>query len=60
VSSPPSLKKSPSIASNLLDRHRHLEEDVIILGQISDLSKTITIPHQVGFFYLEKKSFLNL
>ncbi len=45
--SPLSLKKSPSLASNILDKHRHLEEDVVILGQMTDLAKTITIPHQV-------------
>jgi len=36
--------------SNLLDKHRHLEYDVIILGQMTDLAKTITIPHHVCFY----------
>ena len=47
ITTPPSFKKSPSISSNHLDRQRQLEEDVLILGQISDLAKSITTPHQV-------------
>lgn len=47
VTTPPSLKKSPSVSSNLPDRQRQIEEDILILGQISDLTKSITTPHQV-------------
>ncbi len=47
MSTPPSLKKSHSTASNNFDKHRHFEEDILILGQISDLAKTITVPHPV-------------
>ncbi|CAF1140330.1 unnamed protein product [Adineta steineri] len=46
ASTPPTLKKSHSTASATLDKHRHLEEDIFTLGQMSDLAKTITVPHQ--------------
>jgi hypothetical protein len=50
ISTPPSLIKSHSIASSNSDKHRHLEEDALILSQMTDLAKTITIPHQVNLF----------
>lgn len=50
ISTPPSLLKSYSSTSTTLDKNRHLEEDVLILGQMSDLAKTITVPHQVLLF----------
>ncbi|CAF1262464.1 unnamed protein product [Rotaria magnacalcarata] len=46
ISTPPSLIKSHSNASTTSDRHRHLEEDVLLLGQMTDLAKSITVPHQ--------------
>ena len=46
---PRSLKKSPSIVSHVLEKQRQLEEDILILGQITDLAKTISTPHQVTF-----------
>ncbi|CAF1243460.1 unnamed protein product [Adineta ricciae] len=46
ISTPPSLKKSHSLTSTLTDNKRHFEEDLITLGQISDLSRTITVSHQ--------------
>ncbi|CAF3382695.1 unnamed protein product [Rotaria sp. Silwood1] len=46
VSTPPSLLKSNSISSTTSEKHRNLEEDVIILGQMTNLAKTMTVPHQ--------------
>ncbi|UJR34912.1 hypothetical protein I4U23_027690 [Adineta vaga] len=46
LSSSPLLKKSHSTISTISDKNHHFEEDLITLGQMSDLSKTITIPHQ--------------
>jgi hypothetical protein len=45
---PPSIKKSHSTTSTSGDKYRHLEDDVVTLGQMTDLAKTITIPHQVN------------
>lgn len=52
ITTPPSFKKSPSISSTHLDRQRQLEEDLLVLGQISDLTKSITTPHQVIQLFL--------
>jgi hypothetical protein len=35
------------IASPNSDKHQHLAEDALVLGQMTDLAKTITVPHQV-------------
>lgn len=40
------MKKSHSTTN---DKNRHLEEDMATLGHMTDLAKTITIPHQVIF-----------
>jgi hypothetical protein len=49
---PPSLIKSHSTASAASgDKYRHLEDDVLTLGQMTDLAKTITIPHQVSILF---------
>ncbi len=45
---PPTIKKAHSTASTTGEKYRHLEEDVATLGQMTDLAKTITIPHQVN------------
>lgn len=44
---PPSIIKSLSTTSTSGDKTRHLEDDVATLGQMTDLAKTITVPHQV-------------
>lgn len=44
---PPTIVKSHSTASSGGEKYRHLEDDVVTLGQMSDLAKTITVPHQV-------------
>ena len=44
---PPSMIKSHSTASSTGEKCRHLEDDALILGQMTDLAKTITVPHQV-------------
>ena len=46
---PPTIVKSHSTASSGGEKYRHLEDDVVTLGQMSDLAKTITVPHQVKF-----------
>jgi len=43
ITTPPLSIKSHSKSH---DQHRHLEDDVLILGQMTDLAKTITVPHQ--------------
>ncbi len=43
---PPTIIKSLSTTSG--DKSRHLEDDVVTLGQMTDLAKTITVPHQVN------------
>ncbi|CAF1461333.1 unnamed protein product, partial [Adineta ricciae] len=43
---PPTIVKSHSTASSGGEKYRHLEDDVVTLGQMSDLAKTITVPHQ--------------
>ncbi|CAM2722468.1 unnamed protein product [Rotaria socialis] len=43
---PPSMMKFHSTTSNSGDKCRHLEDDVATLGQMTDLAKTITVPHQ--------------
>lgn len=42
------MKKSHSTTNPIIDKNRHLEEDAATLGQMTDLAKTITIPHQVN------------
>jgi hypothetical protein len=53
---PPLMIKSHSTTSASGDKYRHLEDDVVTLGQMTDLAKTITVPHQVNilfsFFFL--------
>jgi hypothetical protein len=44
---PPTIKKSHSTTNATGEKYRHLEEDVATLGQMTDLAKTITVPHQV-------------
>ena len=41
------MKKSHSTTNPIVDKNRHLEEDAATLEQMTDLAKTITIPHQV-------------
>ncbi|CAF3358005.1 unnamed protein product [Rotaria sp. Silwood1] len=43
---PPSMIKFHSTTSTSGDKCRHLEDDVVTLGQMTDLAKTITVPHQ--------------
>ncbi|CAF3871802.1 unnamed protein product [Adineta steineri] len=43
---PPSMIKSLSTASASGEKYRHLEDDVVTLGHMTDLAKTITVPHQ--------------
>jgi hypothetical protein len=45
---PPSMIKSHSTGSTGGDKYRHLEDDVLTLGQMTDLAKTITVPHQAS------------
>jgi hypothetical protein len=49
---PPVLVKSHSNASASGDKYRHLEDDVVTLSHMSDLAKTITVPHQVTILLL--------
>ncbi|CAF1236085.1 unnamed protein product [Rotaria sordida] len=44
---PPSMIKFHSTTSTSGDKCRHLEDDVLTLGQMTDLAKTITVPHQL-------------
>ncbi|CAF4326176.1 unnamed protein product, partial [Rotaria sp. Silwood2] len=44
---PPSMIKFHSTTTSTSgDKCRHLEDDVVTLGQMTDLAKTITVPHQ--------------
>ncbi|UJR10864.1 hypothetical protein I4U23_015051 [Adineta vaga] len=43
---PPTIVKSHSNASASGDKYRHLEDDVVTIGQMADLAKMITVPHQ--------------
>ncbi len=43
--------KSHSTASTSGDKYRHLEDDVLTLGQMTDLAKTITVPHHVNICF---------
>jgi hypothetical protein len=47
---PPTIVKSHSTTSTSGDKYRHLEDDVLTLGHMTDLAKTITIPHHVIIF----------
>jgi hypothetical protein len=53
---PPTIIKSHSTTSTSGDKYRHLEDDVLTLGHMTDLAKTITVPHHVNIFF----SFLRL
>ena len=44
---PPTIKKSHSTSNATGEKYRHLEDDVATLGHMTDLAKTITVPHQV-------------
>ena len=47
-STPPIIKKSHSATNPTGEKNRQYEEDVATLGQMTDLAKTITVPHQVN------------
>jgi hypothetical protein len=47
---PPTIKKSHSTTNATGEKYRHLEDDVVTLGHMNDLAKTITVPHQVKYF----------
>jgi hypothetical protein len=53
--------KSHSTTSTSGDKYRHLEDDALTLGQMTDLAKTITVPHQVNilFFFCNKYKSMN-
>ncbi len=55
---PPTIKKSHSTTSATGEKSRHLEDDVLTLGQMTDLAKTITIPHQVKYIHLKSFSII--
>ena len=47
------MVKSHSTASASGEKYRHFEDDVVTLGQMTDLAKTITVPHQVNILFLD-------
>ena len=52
---PPAIIKSNSTTSTSAEKYRHLEDDVLTLGQMTDLAKTITVPHQVSLIEFSPK-----
>ena len=56
---PPSIVKSHSTTSTSGDKYRHLEDDVLTLGQMTDMAKTITVPHPVNIFFFFNKHIIS-